>query len=93
MGRKIRISYDYSGYESTSNADHKYGVQLMKDCIEEMGLEVKKKDYGNFGGVLKIKSEEQFDPEEILAELNGYCKAGYDNELGGYYTFEIEENA
>ena len=87
---KMEILYSYSGYESTSKREHVASVQMMEDCIEQkfdVEAEVDD-DKNNFCGVLTIDIDD-VNAEEVIEALEEYCEPGYDNELGGYYDFEI----
>ena len=96
MSKKIKLSYDYSGWESCSKRDHVASVALMEEAIEnfDSAATVKvKDDKNNFCGKIVIESpkigEEEFEAEDYLDYVQGYCEAGYDNYLGEYYEIEI----
>ena len=94
--RNIIISYGYCGYESTSKVEHVGAVQMMEDAIEygddEKAIVTIEDNKEDFSGVIEIDTtatEEEFSDEDYLDMLKEYCEPGYDNELGGYYEFEI----
>ena len=94
--RKILIYYVYSGYESCSKGDHVASVANMEDAIDygndDNASAEADDDKKTFSGILEItttSSVEFFEDEDYLEMLKGYCESGYDNELGGYYEFEL----
>lgn len=92
--RTIEIAYNYCGWESTSKSEHYAAIGMMEEAIEE-GDEnaiVEHDDDGDFGGILTIKttsSLDEFDDEDYITMLENYSEPGYDNALGGYYSFEL----
>ena len=96
MAKKIKIRFDYSGWESMTRGDNAASIENMQEAIEGImpngvGFDIKVKTKGfDFGsGEITVKCDEDLDEVAIIEAMEGYCEAGYDNNLGGYYSFEI----
>ena len=93
--KTIRIGFYYSGYESCSTADHRYGVNKMKEALDELDF-IKgytKINGPDFSGTFKIiiKGSYRDFPNPVELIINSLKKSGDNNDAEDYYEFEEEK--